>query len=100
MEKANNMNRLRPTTKRASLPPDNLTLDVTCFDFSKMLSALMNNTELNQLSNLIVNPTNPFLKYGLPKGKLGEVNSGPWYQTAYKNLVKDVNSDLLLPIIF
>ena len=35
-----------------------------------------------------------------PTGKLGEVNSGRWYQDAYLNLVKDPTNDFLLPIIF
>src|SRR5207237_3097091 len=66
----------------------------------KMLSSLMNNKELNQLDNLVVNTTDPFLKYESPNGMLGEVNSGHWYQVAYNNLVKDPSNDFLLPIIF
>jgi hypothetical protein len=83
-----------------ALPPDNLMLDVTCFDFLSMLSALMNDTSLNQMSNLVVNPKDPFGKYVSPSGKLGEVNSGHWYHDAYKNLVKDSDKDFLMPIIF
>ena len=65
-----------------------------------MLSALLNNTDINQMSSLVVNTNDPFSKYISPTGKLGEVNSGHWYHQAYINLVKDPNKDFLLPIIF
>src|SRR5687767_4135610 len=100
MEKHSNLDYLRPKTKQVTLPPDNLVLDVICYDFSSMLSALLNDKEINKLSNLVVDPNDPFAKYVSPSGKLGEVNSGYWYQQAYKNLVKDSNNDFLLPIIF
>ena len=62
--------------KEVALPPDDLKLKVTCYNFSTMLSALMNDKKLNQISNLIVNPEDPFAKYTSPNGKLGEINSG------------------------
>ena len=79
IEKHSNLEFLRPTIKKVALPPDNLMVDVTCYDFSSMLSALMNNKDLNQLLNLVVNPKDPFAKYVSPTGKLGEVNSGYWF---------------------
>ena len=82
------------------LPPDNLMLKVTCYDFTSMLSSLMNDKKLNHLSNLIVNPKDPFAKYVSPNDKLGEINSGFWYHQAYNNLVTDSQKDFLLPIIF
>lgn len=100
MEKYSSLNILLPYTHSISLPPDNLILTVSCFDFSSMLCSLLNNKELNQLSNLVVNQTDAFAKYVSPTGKLGEVNSGSWYQDAYKNLVKKPSKDFLLPIIF
>ena len=100
VEKHNNLLFLCPTIKHVTLPPDNLTLDVTCYDFSSMLSALLNNANINQMSNLVVNTNDPFSKYISSTGKLGEVNSGHWYHQAYNNLVKDPNKDFLLPIIF
>ena len=81
------------------MPPDNLVLDVTCYDFSSMLCSLSSNKDTNQLSNLVVNSSDPFAKYTSPNGKLGEVNSGYWYQQAYNNLVIDPANDFLLPII-
>ena len=99
-EEINNLNFLRPLTKHVTLPPDNLELDVTCYDFSSMLCSLLNDTNLNQLSNLVVNTSDPFAKYVSPTGNLGEVNSGYWYQQAYNNLITDPENDFLLPIIF
>ena len=99
-EKHSNLQHLRPKTKRVMLPPDNLIMDVTCYDFSSMLSALLNDTDLNQISNLVVNPLDLFSKYVSPNGKLGEVNSGLWYQQAFNSMVKDISKDFLLPIIF
>ena len=61
-EEINNLNFLRPLTKHVTLPPDNLELDVTCYDFSSMLCSLLNDTNLNQLSNLVVNTSDPFAK--------------------------------------
>jgi hypothetical protein len=52
------------------------------------------------LSNLDVNPNNPFGKYKSGVDYLTTVNSGTWYQTAYKNLVKDPKTDFHLPICF
>ena len=69
IEKQNNLDWLRPEMKRVILPPDNLELDVTCYDFSTMLCALLNNENLNQMSNLVVNPNDPFGKYVSPTGK-------------------------------
>lgn len=100
IEKHNNYDSLRPEMKSISLPPDNLTLDVTCYDFSSMLSSLLSNEELNQFCNLVVDPVDHFAKYVSPSGNLGEVNSGHWYQQAYSNLIIDVNNDFLMPIIF
>ena len=94
------MDLLRPYLKAVALTPDNLMLNVTCYDFSTMLSALMNDKKLNQITNLIVNPEDPFAKYVSPNGKLGEINSGYWYHQAYNNLVTDSKEDFLLPIIF
>jgi len=100
IETQNNLDLLRPHMKEVALPPDNLKLQVTCYNFSCMLSALMNDQNLNQVTNLIVNKDDPFAKYVSPNGKLGEINSGYWYHQAYNNLVTDIQEDFLLPIIF
>ena len=79
-EEINNLNFLRPLTNHVIMPPDNLELDVTCYDFSSMLCSLLNDKDLNQLSNLVVNSSDPSAKYVSPTGNLGEVNSGYWYR--------------------
>ena len=55
---------------------------------------------MSDLSNLDVNPDNPFGKYKFKGDYLTTINSGAWYQTAYKNLIKDPEKDFLLPICF
>ena len=52
------------------------------------------------MSNLVVNHSDYFGKYTSPFGKLGEVNSGYWYQKAYEKMVLDPYKDFLMPIIF
>jgi len=52
------------------------------------------------MDNLVMNPHGRFAKYVSPNGKLGEVNSGRWYEDAYSTMVKDDDKDFLLPIIF
>ena len=52
------------------------------------------------MSNLVVNTDDCFSKFESPSGKLGEVNSGHWYNQAYNTVVKDCSKDFLLPIIF
>ena len=100
IENHSNLGDLRPKMKRVTLPPDNLTLDVTCYNFTTMLASLLNDKNLNAMSNLVVNSHDPFTKYVSPNGKLGEVNSGYWYHQAYTNVIKDPCNDFLLPIIF
>jgi hypothetical protein len=55
---------------------------------------------MSDLSNLDVNPENPFGKYETADKCLSTVNSGAWYQQAYKHLVKDPVKDFLVPIVF
>jgi hypothetical protein len=75
-------------------------LDVVVFDFPTMLASLLNCPILNKLENLVVDPNDRFGKYKSPDGRLGEVNSGYWYDLAYQTLVKDPEEDFLCPIIF
>lgn len=100
LQKYNNLEYLRPEFKTLALPNDSLSLQVTCFNFTKMLSPLLNDKDLNKMSNLVVKQVNRFAKYMPPSGKLGEVNSGHWYQQAYTTMIQDVDKDFLLPIIF
>ena len=80
MQKSSLLEYLRPEFKIVILPKDNLSLQVTCFNFTTMLSELLKDTTLNQMSNLVVNAKDRFSKYISFSGKLGKVNSGYWYQ--------------------
>jgi hypothetical protein len=60
---------------------------------------LFNDPKINCYENLVVNPSNGFGKYESSNGRLGEVNSGQWYQNAYKNCINDPEKDFLCPII-
>ena len=57
-------------------------------------------SNLSGQKNLLVNKKNPISKYVSHNGKLVKINSGSWYEQAYKSMVKDPNQDYLLPIIF
>ena len=106
MEKFSNLKPIRPFNKPVLLPNnmDNLSdtsvHQVVCCNFTSMLFPLLQDKNLNKLENLVVNEDEYFSKYISPNGTLGEVNSGSWYEQAYKTMVKDPNKDFLLPIIF
>lgn len=105
-EKWTNFQNLRPTIKKIVLPPDEIEMEVTVFNFSSMLASLFNDTNLNQSENLVVNQPpftsihNPFTKFIPKDGRLSEVNSGKWYNIAYSNMINDSSTDFLAPIIF
>jgi hypothetical protein len=90
----------RPTISQVSLEPDNLQLDVVVFPFASMLASLLNCPMLNKLENLVVNPTDRYGRYQSPDGRLGDVNSGQWYQDTYDKMITDPSNDFLCPIIF
>ena len=106
MQNFSNLKYIRPHIKQAKLPnkrdepSDTTSINVVCCDFTSMLFSLLQDTNINKNENLVVNASDPFSKYVSPNGKLGEVNSGKWYQQAYDSMVKDENKDFLLPIIF
>jgi hypothetical protein len=90
-----------PETIPLTLPGDGVFIPVTWFPFINMLYSLLGDPKLvSDLSNLHVNPDNPFGKYKSEGDYLTTVNSGAWYQTAYKDLIKDPEKDFLLPISF
>ena len=55
---------------------------VVVFNFPTMLASLFNCPVLSKLENLVVNPSDRFAKYEAPDRKLGEINSGLWYDSA------------------
>jgi hypothetical protein len=66
-----------------------------------MLYSLLSDPNLvSNLANLDVNPKNPFDRYESKGSYLSTIDSGAWYQQAYKNLVKDPEKDFVVPICF
>ena len=60
--------------------PTNDEVPVTTFDFTTHLLELLSDPRLTgELTNICVNPTDPFGKYSPPDGRLGSANSGSWY---------------------
>ena len=75
--------------------------NVILFDFKNQLLSLLNDKELfGDINNLDINPDNPFGYYKAPDNVLSTVNSGMRYQEAYKTMIKDPESVVLIPIIF
>jgi hypothetical protein len=52
------------------------------------------------LDNLDVNVDDPYGKYVPPNGLLSTVDSGQWYNSAYRHKAKDPSKDFMMPIIF
>ncbi|HEY9299357.1 MAG TPA: hypothetical protein VIQ31_23955 [Phormidium sp.] len=93
------MQAFRPETKTVTLKGDNKQMEVVVFNVPTLLASLFNDTELNQDKNLVLNANDRFGKYVSKDNKLGEINSGHWYETAYKNLITDPENDFLCPLI-
>ena len=55
LETYSNLGFLKLQVKHIILPPDNLQLNVICFNFTSMLSSLLNDIFFNKMSNLVVN---------------------------------------------
>jgi hypothetical protein len=99
LQKWTNMSGMRPTQVHVTLAGDGLQLPVVRFDFITALLSLFNDTSLNRLENLVIDPANPYGRYVSPDGLLGEVNSGAFYDMAYENLVKDPTKDFMTCLI-
>ncbi len=89
----------RPLTILVQLYGDKMEIDVVVFDIPKMLMSLFNDNELNKYENLVVNSVDQFSKYIPADGRIGEVNSGKWYNVAYTNCIKDPTNEFLCPLI-
>jgi hypothetical protein len=71
------------------------------FNFTNQLFTLISDQVLfGNLDNLNVNVDDPFGKYVPPNGLVSTVNSGQWYNTAYRHKVKDPSKYSMMPIIF
>ncbi len=88
-----------PETKTVTLKGDNKQMEVVVFNVPTLLASLFNDTELNQDKNHVVNANDRFGKYVSNDNRLSEVNSGHWYEAAYKNLITDPENDFLCPLI-
>ncbi len=106
MENYSNLKSIHPQTKDVHLQnhntnsTDTTPLKVVCCDFACMLISLLQDKNINRKENLVINKEDYFSVYVSKNGKLGEVNSGLWYENAYTMMVEDPNKNFLLPIIF
>ena len=100
LEKIYDLNYCRPTITPVLHVEDNLTVNVTSFDFTSQIFSLLTDPDLMSDPSLLdINPDNPFTKYNPPDNQLGCFNSGSWYHNAWNNLCLLPN-DWLCPIIF
>jgi hypothetical protein len=93
------LTKCRPYNIPVYLNGDNMEIDVVAFNVPAMLESLFNDQSLNCYENLVINPKNTFGKYEPPDNRLGEVNSGRWYHTAYDTCIQDPDKDFLCPLI-
>lgn len=94
-----NLKNCCPEKIPVKLHGDNMELPVITFNVSAMLESLFNDPNINRIENLVVNQSNCFGKFEPTDRRLGEVNSGKWYKTAYKNCIKDPKNGFLCPSI-
>jgi hypothetical protein len=66
---------------------------------SQLYSLITDKSLTGDLTQLDVNPEDPFSKYQSPNGRLGAFNSGKWYTTAHTQLCTKSN-DWLCGIIY
>jgi hypothetical protein len=76
-------------------------VEVIRYNFLEQLTDLLSDTTIfGDLANLDVNHTNDrFGQFHRSDGKVDQVNSGSWYQTAYENVISDPPNEFLMPII-
>ena len=72
---------------------------VVAFDFVAQLFALLSDTCLNTVDNLVFNSQDPFGKYVPPDGRLGKMMSSEWYSNAWDHIESLGKKDFLIPII-
>jgi hypothetical protein len=100
IERRFHLGHYRPTQATVVFPEDDLSIQVTRFDFLSQFYSLITDKSLtSDLTQLDVNPEDPFSKYQSPNGRLGAFNSGKWYAKAHAHLCTKSN-DWLCPIIY
>jgi hypothetical protein len=82
-------------------PEDDLSIEVTRFVFiSQFYSFITDKSLTGDITQLDVNPDDPFARYQSPNGRLGAFNSGKWYLKAHDFLCTPNFNDWLCPIIY
>jgi hypothetical protein len=89
-----NLEHCRPTQATIVFPEDDLSINVTRFDFISQFCSLITDKSLTgDITQLDVNPADPFAKYQSPNGRLGSFNSGKWYARAHDFLCTPNSND-------
>jgi hypothetical protein len=87
-----NLGHCRPMQAIIVFPEDDLSIQITRFDFLSQFYSLITDKSLTgDLTQLDVDLEDPFSKYQSPNGRLGAFNSGKWYAKS---------NDWLCPIIY
>jgi hypothetical protein len=77
-------------------------IDIVTFSVREGLKNLLcERPEVMKPENLVVNeePAKRFLEYEPSHEYLAEINTGEWYKTAYKKLIRDPTTEFLCPLI-
>jgi hypothetical protein len=73
-------------------PEDDLSIRVTIFDFLNQCYSFITDKSLTgDITQLDVNPDDPFARYHPPNGRLSAFNSGIWYAKAHSKLCTEPN---------
>jgi hypothetical protein len=82
-------------------PEGDLSINVTRFDFISQFYSLITDKSLTgDITQLNVNPDDPFARYQSPNGRLGAFNFGKCYLKAHDFLCTPNSNDWLCPIIY
>jgi hypothetical protein len=74
------------------------TVYVYRFNIENQIRDLLAEDIFNDVSNLVINPLNPFGKYTPPDNRYDEIHSGDWYQRTYDERIVDSDHQILLGI--
>jgi hypothetical protein len=99
IERRFNLGHCRPTQATVVFLEDDLSIQITRFNFLSQFYSLITDKSLTgDLTQLDVNPEDPFSKYQSPNGRLGAFNSGKWYAKTHAHLCTKPNDWLCLII--
>jgi hypothetical protein len=74
------------------------TVYVYRFNVEQQIRDLLAEDIFNDVSNLVINPENPFGQYQSPDNRYDEINSGDWYKRTYEERITDPDNQVLLGI--